>query len=105
MKGALNRALNASYLDPQPQVVGFLFRLLRHFILDPETFEICKHEAPSEIVWQEFTQQFAREFHFKVEEHGNDFGGFDLDREWSQVKPLLVALENEYPILRYWVKD
>ncbi|KAF4628124.1 hypothetical protein G7Y89_g10024 [Cudoniella acicularis] len=105
IKSALNRALNVCFLIYHQQVLIFLFRLIRHFILDLEEFGLCPHEDINGIVFDEFKQQFSKEFNFDVSIFENNLRIFEFQREFEFAEPILAELESIYPILRYWNRE
>ena len=97
----VTRTLNACYLVWDSRIIEFLFRLLRHFILDPEYFSIFKYTEPLAVVWPEFEQQFKREFNFDSAMQ-TCTAPFNGGIEWEYISGLIANLEYQYPVLSRW---
>jgi hypothetical protein len=104
MKQALNRSLNACFLLLDPRVVEFLYRLIRHLILDEEHFEMLKYLEPSRVVFEEFNAQFKQEFDFDGMAGGQLHGIFDFEREWPGIGYILHHIESSNPVLVHWLR-
>ena len=94
--------MNACFLSPSPQISEFLFQTLRHLIHDRDTFEAFPAYAAQHEVLTEFLFQFEREFGCNAAARGAEFDQFDLSRAWPCVAPLVVSMEERYPILLTW---
>jgi hypothetical protein len=77
----------------------FLWRFIRHMILDPESFSIYKYMDPVEVVWAEFQHQFKREFNFDPSKQLYTCPIFNAAIEWNYVSGILAELEYHNPIL------
>jgi len=104
MKVALNRALNACFVICDSRVVTFLFRLLRHLILDLDTWSLMMPVLEQRTVHAEFIHQFSLEFNFNAAAHAEDNDTFSLTHEWQQIRPVLEGLENENKVLQCWFR-
>lgn len=104
MRQALNRALNACFLVLNQNIVGFLYRLILHLIVDEEYFDFGKYMEPTTIVQAEFKNQFMAEFEYDAASDTSISGAFDFKREWSAVEDVLYELEQSNPILGYWFR-
>jgi hypothetical protein len=104
MKEALNRALNACLIYLQPRVVKFLFRLLRHLILDLDTWSLMMPVFDQRMVHAEFIHQFSREFSFDAQAHAQDIDTFDLTEDWRLVRLDMEDLEMQFQVLRCWYR-
>lgn len=104
MREALNRALNACFLMLDKTIVEFLFRLIRHVILDEEYFEMLRYTDPAAVVFEEFQAQFKAEFGFDSTTNSRLHGIFDFDSEWPRVTYILYNLEQAYPVLLQWLR-
>jgi hypothetical protein len=100
----LGRTLNACFLVWDNRVIEFLYRLLRHFILDPEYFSIFKYTEPLEVVWREFEHQFKNEFNFDASMQTCTDPNFNGGAEWQWISGLIANLEYRYPILSQWFR-
>jgi len=104
MKEALNRALNACLLYLHPRVVYFLFRLLRHLIMDLETFSYMTPVLDQRTIHAEFIQQFGCEFSFDAQAHAEDMDTFDLTEDWKRIRLDMEDLEMQFQVLRCWFR-
>ncbi|KAG9233918.1 hypothetical protein BJ875DRAFT_463008 [Amylocarpus encephaloides] len=104
LKDIFRRSLNASFLVYHPIILDFLFRTIRHFIIDANEFEIFPHLAQSTVVFEEFKQQYSSEFAFDTRRYDHDWEVFSTEKEWPRVVPFLIELENKHPILQYWMR-
>jgi hypothetical protein len=102
MKVALNRALNACFVICDSRVVNFLFRLLRHLILDLDTWSLMMPVLDQRTIHAEFIHQFGLEFNFNAAAHAEENDTFSLTHEWQQIGPILEGLENENKVLPCW---
>ncbi|EPE30344.1 hypothetical protein GLAREA_03311 [Glarea lozoyensis ATCC 20868] len=101
-RGILRRALNASYLLPQIEVLEFIFRLIRSYIFDDEFFNNCTHSASDDVVFEEFRHQFSKEFDLSPENYEHEPPQFDVENALETIIPCLDSIEMRYPILQYW---
>jgi hypothetical protein len=101
-KGVLQRALNACYLLPQIKILEFVFRLIRSYILDDDIFKTLPHSAPNHVVFEEFKEQFSKEFNLDIETYEQEYKPFDAESALLTIMPLLEGLELRNPILQYW---
>jgi hypothetical protein len=101
-KRVLHRVLNACFLENHPQITEFLFRMLRHIILDPVLFELLPSYAPQLDVFTEFLHQFGAEFGHNTATRANESDDFEFTREWDYIRTLLDSMEYRNPILFYW---
>ena len=104
MKEALNRALNACLIFLQPRVVKFLFRLIRHLILNLDNWSLMMPVLDQRTVYAEFIHQFSREFSFDAKAYINDFTRFDLTKEWRLIRLDMEDLEMQFQVLRCWYR-
>lgn len=104
MKEALSRALNACLLYLHPRVVYFLFRLLRHLIMDLETFSYMTPVLDQRTIHAEFIHQFGREFSFDAQAHAEDMDTFDLTEDWKRIRLDMEDLEMQFQVLRCWFR-
>lgn len=102
MKSVLNRCLNALFLTRHVQICYFVFRMIRHFILDYDEFEKHPHEDVSGEVLAEFRDQFLREFNYDTSSHDYALKIFEFPREFAFHRPCLEELEAKNPILGHW---
>ncbi len=100
----LNRVLNAAFATEGTLVVRFLFRLLRHLILDEEIFQRVSASASRTEVLQQFYLQFAQEFDQNVICQYPDSDPFLVVNEWPMVAIYLNQLELSSPSLRRWLR-
>jgi hypothetical protein len=102
-KGVLQRSLNACYLLPQNKILDYIFRVIRSYILVDEVFDTFTHAAPNDVVYDEFKQQFSKEFDFDPTPFELESERFDGETALrTTILPLLRLLEMRYPILQYW---
>ncbi len=104
MKEALNRTLNACLLYLHPRVVYFLFRLLRHLIMDLETFSYMTPVLDQRTIHADFIHQFGREFSFDAQAHAEDIDTFDLTEDWKRIRLDMEDLEMQFQVLRCWFR-
>jgi hypothetical protein len=102
LKGVLQRALNACYLLPQIKILEFVFRLIRSYILDDDIFKTLPHSAPNHVVFEEFKEQFSKEFDLDIETYEQEYKPFDAESALLTIMPLLKGIELRNPILQYW---
>jgi hypothetical protein len=102
MKQIFNRTLNACYLVWDSRIVEFLYRLIRHLILDEEYFSMFKYRELVEVVWPEFEHQFKQEFNFDFSMQTCTTPRFDAGAEWQWISGLVANLEYRYPVLSQW---
>ncbi|RDL40315.1 uncharacterized protein BP5553_00294 [Venustampulla echinocandica] len=103
LKGILNRTLNVCFYIYHPTITRFLFRLLQSLILDSELFEMLPQEEDQATILKEFKQQFSKEFSCDPESY-NGLSNFDFDYEWPQIAPILMDVENRYPLICTWMR-
>jgi hypothetical protein len=104
MKEALNRTLNACLIKLRPQVVNFLFRLLRHLIVDLDTWSFMNPVLDQRTIHAEFIHQFSREFSFDAQAHATELDTFDLEEEWKLIRLIMEDMEMEFQVLRCWFR-
>jgi hypothetical protein len=104
MKEALNRTLNACLIYLHPRVVNFLFRLLRHLILDLHTWSVMTPVLDQRTIHAEFIHQFSREFSFDAQAHAEDMDTFDLEEDWKLIRLNMEDLEMQFQVLRCWFR-
>jgi len=102
MKQILNRVLNACFLLYSPFLVEFLFRFLRHLIMN--SFQRFAYDLPVDIVLSEFYEQFRREYGFDASMQLVRRSDFDLVTEWQGIYPWVSDYELRYPVLQAWIR-
>jgi hypothetical protein len=98
-KQILTRTLNACYVTWNPHIVEFLFRLLRHYILDREYFSMFHLTESMEVVWPEFVGQFQKEFGFDESMQLIAHQYFNSVFEWGYISTLIAEVETQHPVL------
>ena len=104
MKEALNRTLNACLICLEPRTIKFLFRLLRHLILDLDSWSLMMPVLDQRTIHAEFIHQFSREFSFDAQAHAQDVDTFSLTEDWRLIRPVLEDLEVQFQVLRCWFR-
>jgi hypothetical protein len=104
MKEALTRTLNACLLYLDQRAVKFLFRLLRHLILDLDFWSTMMPILDQRTVYAEFIHQFSREFSFDAQAHADEVDDFDLTKEWRVHRIVMTDLEMQFQVLRCWYR-
>ncbi|KAH8687635.1 hypothetical protein BGZ60DRAFT_358665, partial [Tricladium varicosporioides] len=84
------------------QICYFVFRMIRHFILDDDEFQKYPHEDVNGTVFTEFKHQFLHEFNYDTSSHDAHLTVFQFQREFEFHRPCLEEIEAKNPILCYW---
>ncbi|CZR52780.1 uncharacterized protein PAC_02657 [Phialocephala subalpina] len=100
MKQDFNRLLNACFMfaDMDLNLIIFLYRLIRHFILHDSYYRHSFPTIPREILYPEFRQQFKMEFGIYYNDNAEP-PFLNFVEEWPLINVLLQHYEQSYPDL------
>ena len=102
LKAMLHRTLNACFLSYHPPLIEFLFRMLRHLLMDTTFFELLPHSCSQDMTLSEFHHQFLREFRFDAAMQLHHTDDFNANMEWGEIFGYIASLESRYPVLDGW---
>ncbi|KAI9640086.1 hypothetical protein NHQ30_011488 [Ciborinia camelliae] len=93
----VDRCLRACFsLHCRNEIKEFLFRLVKNYLSDDDSFGCFPHTEDRTTVLYEFQYQFNLEFGFHAEMQRNQSEFFDFQSEWPEVEYLLSQFEIEY---------
>jgi hypothetical protein len=101
----LRRTLSLCFYTNDQMFTSFLFRLIRHIILDHNIFGWISRAgayASQLDIYKEFVTQFNLEFGFDTRAYHNQVNDFNFWAEWRLIEPRILQFEQMDPILNYW---
>ncbi|QSZ36522.1 hypothetical protein DSL72_006402, partial [Monilinia vaccinii-corymbosi] len=99
MKQIVSRCLRACFsAHCKNNIKEFLFRLIKSFLSDDDSFGHFPHTEDRTTVFFEFQHQFHLEFGFHADMQRNSSDKFDMESEWPLVEHLLNQFETGEPI-------